>query len=109
MQDQGSSGNVLSRGQIWNKRYVATQDRDLLAGVCASVYTSADPEEQGVLQARGRCLGSMVCEWAANVCWWYGDIRLQEQKGGGHYGRGTWGKFASRLLVPPLAEKNNGF
>lgn len=52
MQGRGSSGNVLSRGQIWNKRDVAIQDGDLLAGVCASVYARADPEEQGVLQAR---------------------------------------------------------
>lgn len=31
---------------------MAVQDRDLLAGACASVPTGADPEEQGVLPAR---------------------------------------------------------
>lgn len=105
VQDRGSSGNVLSCGQIWNMRDVAIQDRDLLAGVCASVYTCADPEEQGVLQAWREMPwqhGMRVGRECPSVAW--GHKTGREKGCGVHYGRGTRGKFASHLLVPPLVE-----
>ena len=86
----------MSCGQIWNKRDVAIQDRDLLAGVCASVYTCADPEEQGVLQARREMPWQHDMRAGRECLLVVRRHKTGRAKGSGvHYGRGTRGKFAS--------------